>query len=109
MDGCVVCACMGLEQGQSMCCFAGAGGDVIASARTRTAHKHNTPPTLPIPIPNPNNKAQTERVLESMGVGSWSIHRHPQSLAEVFPLDAIVYLSPDAEELLDVGTVFVVV
>ena len=38
-----------------------------------------------------------------MGVGVWPIHRHAQSLAEVFPLDAIVYLSPDAEEPLEVG------
>lgn len=38
-----------------------------------------------------------------MGVGAWPIHRHAQSLPEVFPLDAIVYLSPDAEEPLEVG------
>jgi hypothetical protein len=41
-------------------------------------------------------------VLGSMGVGSWPIYRHEAALAEVFPRESIVYLSPDAEEVLEV-------
>lgn len=42
-------------------------------------------------------------------MGSWSIYRHAQGLAEVFPRDSIVYLSPDAEEALEVCACIVLV
>ncbi len=38
-----------------------------------------------------------------MGVGSWPVYRHASGLAEVFPRESIVYLSPDAEEVLEVS------
>ena len=42
------------------------------------------------------------RVLcEAHGMHKWLIHRHDQPVEKVFPPEAIVYLSPDAEHVLD--------
>lgn len=45
---------------------------------------------------------QVVEVGRKQGLGQWKVHRHEEDLLDVFPRESIVYLSPDATDVLEV-------
>jgi hypothetical protein len=47
-------------------------------------------------------------VLDRQGIHNWNAHIYSEPISEVFPAESLVYLTPDAEDALEVRRLSIV-